>query len=149
MVIATAAVVGTVASCPPIVAAFGSSGATAAGAALIPVSGTTIGITSATTAIAAAGEGVLVGVGSIFGGSSAGIAFATLMGPIGAAVVGCNKNDDYSGSGDMYTWDCWKPVVRDISAQRSNGMTLRSLAAHPNVQSVSVNQDGIFTTFDW
>ncbi|KAK6345874.1 hypothetical protein TWF730_010217 [Orbilia blumenaviensis] len=142
--IVTGAAVGAMAGTPAIIAAFGQAGATAAATALVPATGYTMGITGTGAIVTAVGEGALVGVGSIFGGGSAGIAFATLMGPVGAAVVGCNKDDDRSGSGDMYTWDCWKPVIRDTSAERSKGMTLRCLAAHPNVQSVSVSQDGLF-----
>lgn len=92
--------------------------------------------------ILALGEGACVGVGALGGGSSAGIAFATLVGPIGWAVVGC-KNDDRNGDSG-YTWDCWKPVVRDTSTRPSGGMTLRCLAAHPNVQSMLVDQGRLF-----
>jgi hypothetical protein len=90
----------------------------------------------------ALGEGALVGVGAIGGGGSTGIALATLAGPIGCLVVGCNKNDDHNGDSG-YTWDCWKPVVRDTSTRPSYGMTLRCLAAHPNVWSMSLNQVGL------
>ncbi|KAK3363982.1 hypothetical protein B0T25DRAFT_597651 [Lasiosphaeria hispida] len=86
----------------------------------------------------AVGEGALVGMGALAGGSSTGIALATLAGPFGWLLVGCNENDhDIGGSG--YTWDCWKPVIRDASARPSRGMALRCLAAHRNVQSVSLD----------
>jgi hypothetical protein len=49
-----------------------------------------------------------------------------------------NRNGD-SGC----TWDCWKPVVRDTSTRPSDGVTLRCLAAHPNVRSVSLDQGGL------
>jgi hypothetical protein len=64
-----------------------------------------------------------------------------MAGPVGCLVVGCNKIDSDNGDSD-YTWDCWKPVVRDTSSRPSKGVTLRSLAAHPNVQSMSLGQDG-------
>jgi hypothetical protein len=103
--------------------------------------------------IAAVAEGAIVGAGVVAGGtvaagqaaagvlaagsiaeaaSAAGIAAATIAGPVGIAIVGC----------DGYTWDCWKPVVRDDSASPSRGMTLRSLKAHSNVRSVTLDLDG-------
>ena len=90
----------------------------------------------------ALGEGACVGVGALGGGGSGDIAFATLVGPIGWAIVGCNKNDDHNGDSG-YTWNCWKPVVRDKSTRPSCGMTLRCLAAHPNVRSMSLDQGGL------
>lgn len=64
--------------------------------------------------------------------SAAGIAAATIAGPVGIAVVGS----------DGYTWDCWKPVVRDDSASPSRGMTLRRLASHPNVRNITLDVGG-------
>ena len=55
----------------------------------------------------AVGEGAVVGVGAIGGGGSAGIALATLAGPIGCLVVGCNKNDDHNG--DTHTHNLLTP----------------------------------------
>ncbi|KAI1839554.1 hypothetical protein JX266_014234 [Neoarthrinium moseri] len=95
--------------------------------------------TGATTA--AVGEGALVGLGVIGSGGSgsAGIALATAAGPVGWIIVGCDKTDNQNGDSD-YTWDCWKPVVRDTSPRPSCGMSLRCLAAHPNVRSISLDQ---------
>ena len=53
-------------------------------------------------------------------------------------IAGCSLLTD-----NGYTWDCWKPVVRDTSARLSYGMTLRCLAANPNVQSMSLEQGGL------
>ena len=91
----------------------------------------------------AMGEGTMVALRTIGGGSgSAGIALATFVGPIGWAVVGCKQYYDRNGDGS-YTWDCWKPVVRNTSTRPSCGMTLRCLAAHPNVRSMSLDQGGL------
>lgn len=92
--------------------------------------------------VPALGEGALVGLGALGGGGSAGIALATLAGPLGALLVGCKKNDDENDD-NSYTWDCWKPIVRDTSSLPSNGITLRCLAAHPNVRSMSLDQGGL------
>lgn len=100
-------------------------------------------ITSLGSKVAAIGEGTVVAVGSLGGGSSAGNALATKAGPIGCGLVGCSEKED-CGSVAGYTWDCWKPIVRDPSPQPSQGITLRSLAAHPNVQSMSLDQEGLF-----
>jgi hypothetical protein len=59
-------------------------------------------------------------------------------GPIGWAVVGCNKNDDHNGDNN-YTWDCWKPVVMDDSVGLSRGITLRDLYNHPNLKQLTID----------
>lgn len=93
--------------------------------------------------VVAIGEGAVVGAGIVGGGSSsAGIALATLAGPVGCLLVGCDNNNDQSGN-TGYTWDCWKPVVRDMSTSPSCGITLRCLAAHPNIHAVSLDQGGL------
>lgn len=113
-----------------IVAGLAAAAPAALPAAAVPAAvagaGAVQGLNAGAT-IVAMGEGACYAVG------------ATVFGPIGWAVVGCNKNDDNSESG--YTWDCWKPVVRDMSARPSCGMTLRCLAAHPNVRFMSPDQD--------
>ncbi|EUC27047.1 hypothetical protein COCCADRAFT_31365 [Bipolaris zeicola 26-R-13] len=129
-------VLGAVVTCPPVVALVGQPGA----AAIIPALGASQGITSAGAAVMAVGEGAVVGAGVVGGGSgSAGIALATFVGPIGWAVVGCKENNNQHGKSG-YTWDCWKPIIRDTSTVASDGMTLRCLATHPNIQSMSFEQ---------
>lgn len=142
MVLVTGAVIGAVATCPPLVAVAGS--ATAGADLIIGAAATVEGIAGTAATTLAVGEGTVVGLGVIGSGgsSSAGIALATMVGPIGWFVVGCNKNDDHN-SNSSYTWDCWKPIVRDTSPQPSSGMTLRCLAAHSNVQSMTLDQAGI------
>lgn len=95
---------------------------------------------AATVAGAGAIEGATVGATVLAMGEGALYAVGLTAGPIGCLVVGCNKNDDSNGVRG-YTWDCWKPVVRDTSARLSYGMTLRCLAAHPNVRSMSFDRD--------
>ncbi|KAL8366835.1 hypothetical protein RB595_008712 [Gaeumannomyces hyphopodioides] len=133
-------VTGVAVAAVPLLGAVGAGTATSAavaasGAAVLEGAG--VGAT-----VVALGEGACVGVGAIGGGSSAGIAFATFLGPVAWAVVGCNKNDDQNGNSG-YTWDCWKPVVRDTSTRPSCGITLRCLAAHPNIRSMSLDQGGL------
>ncbi|KAH8582344.1 hypothetical protein B0O99DRAFT_264563, partial [Bisporella sp. PMI_857] len=138
MVLVTGAAAGAIATCPPIVALLGP-GATVAGGALVPTVAAIEGITGAGAAVLAVGEGAVVGVGVIGGGSSAaGIALATLVGPIGWAVVGCNRNNDHNGHSG-YTWDCWKPVVMDNSVGFSHGITLRDLYNHPNLKQMTID----------
>ncbi|KAH7303363.1 hypothetical protein B0I35DRAFT_446829 [Stachybotrys elegans] len=146
MVLITGAAVGAIATFPPAVALLGPAGAVAAGGAAVPAAAaaTGVGTAGAGAAVVALGEGAVVATGVIGSGGSgaAGIALATMVGPIGWAVVGCDQNDDHDGNSN-YTWDCWKPIVRDTSTQPSCGLTLRSLAAHPNVQSMTLDQTGI------
>jgi len=132
MVVIVTTILTTAPAAIPIVVALESAGVSTG----IATAGAGTGFTFAL------GEGALVGLGALGGGSSTGIALATLAGPLGAALVGCNKNEDNNGD-TSYTWDCWKPVVRDTSARPSNGMTLRCLADHSNVQSISLDQGGL------
>ncbi len=146
MVVVTGAVVGAIATFPPAVALLTQAGATAVGSAIVPTVAAAEDIAGGLGgAVLAVGEGAVVGAGVIgTGGSgSAGIALATLVGPIGWAVVGCQKNEDQHGESG-YTWDCWKPVDQDTSLRLSEAMTLRRLAAHPNVRSTSLDQGGFF-----
>lgn len=97
------------------------AGVVAGGTAAVAEAAVTTGITSA------------IAAGTIAeSASAAGIAAATIAGPVGIAIVGS----------DGYTWDCWKPVVRDDSTSPSRGMTLRRLASHPNVRFVTLDLAG-------
>ena len=142
MVLITGAVAGAIATCPPAVAILGPTGASAAGGALIPTVAAAEGVAGGLGgAVLAVGEGAVVGAGVVGGGSgSAGIALATFVGPVGWAIVGCDKVNHHNGDGG-YTWDCWKPIVREKSTRPSQGITLRDLAHHPNVQSMSFEQN--------
>ncbi|CAG2001629.1 unnamed protein product [Fusarium graminearum] len=149
MVLVTGATVGAIATNPGLIGLFGTAGANAMGAAIIPTvgaaaaaEGAAVGTGAAT--VLALGEGACVAAGTLAGGSgSAGIALATAAGPLGWAIVGCSKNNCHN-SDSSYTWDCWKPVVQDTSTQPSHGMALRDLVTHRNVQSMSLDQEGLF-----
>jgi hypothetical protein len=109
------------AAAPVLGSAGAGIGITASVNAVAALEGASVG-----TTIMAMGEGALVGAGAVGGGSSASIALATLAGPVGWAIVGCNKNNDHTCDSG-YTWDCWKPVVIDDSVGLSRGITLRDL----------------------
>lgn len=68
---------------------------------------------------------------------------ATLAGPVGWAVVRCNKKDHNGDSG--YTWDCWKPVVIDDSVGLSRGITLRDFYNYPNLKKMTVDGNDFVT----
>jgi len=138
MVTFTGAVIGAVATFPPAVALLTQAGAAGVGGLIVPAVGAAQGIANPIMAILAVGEGAFVGAGALGGGSSAGIALATLVGPIGWAVVGCNKTDNHNGESG-YTWDCWKPVVMDDSIGLSRGITLRDLCNHQNLKQMTVD----------
>ncbi|KAK6500850.1 hypothetical protein TWF506_003611 [Arthrobotrys conoides] len=132
------AVIGALTTFPPLVAALGSSGASAVTGAAVAGAGALEGLTAG-AAVSAIGEGAVVATGAVAGGSSAGIALATLAGPIGCLLVGCEE-DNESG----VTWDCWKAVVRDESVERSKGMEFRTLVGHENVKGVREVNGGRF-----
>ena len=58
-------------------------------------------------------------------------------GPIGWVVLGSSKD---SSSG-LYTFDCWKPVLHDYSAEPSNGRFLRDVVVDPRIKNVSIQVD--------
>ncbi|KJR86288.1 uncharacterized protein SPSK_02798 [Sporothrix schenckii 1099-18] len=123
------------------VVAVSGLGAPVGGAAVSAAvsAGSTVTGIPVVTSVVALGEGALVGIGSLAGGSSSGIALATLAGPVGAAVVGYAA----LGSGTVVaSWDCWKPIVRDPSTQPSRGISLGDLAAHPHVDSIVWSHGG-------
>src|SRR5438045_2920013 len=126
MVLVTGTIVGTAATNPAAVALFGPAGAKFVAGTLLPTAAATEGITSIGAAILAVGEGACIGMGALGGGSSAGVTLAMMVGPVGWAVVGYNKNG-YDTGGSSYTWDCWKPVVMDHSVEPSHGISLRDL----------------------
>ncbi|XP_014550330.1 hypothetical protein COCVIDRAFT_31902 [Bipolaris victoriae FI3] len=108
-----------------------------------PAVGTAAGpAVSATVAGVAAIEGATVGTTILAVGEGALFAVGLTAPPVGCLIVGCDKNENRNGICG-YTWDCWKPIIRDTSAEPSNGMTLRCLAAHPNVRSMSFDCDGL------
>ncbi|KAF3163285.1 hypothetical protein TWF225_001538 [Orbilia oligospora] len=139
------AIIGGIVMCPPIVAALGTSGASAVTGAALSGAAAIEGMTAG-AAVVAVGEGALVATGAAAGGSSAGIALATLAGPIGCLIVGCEDMDissveeeEEGGNNPGITWDCWKPIVHDMSVTPSEGMALRTLAVHPNVKFVNMS----------
>ncbi|KAF3211229.1 hypothetical protein TWF191_010808 [Orbilia oligospora] len=135
------AIIRGIVMCPPVVAALGTSGASAVTGAALSGAAAIEGITAG-AAVVAVGEGALVATGAAAGGSSAGIALATLAGPIGCLIVECEDMDVSSvfeeGDNLRITWDCWKPIVHDMSVMPSEGMALRTLAVHPNVKVVNM-----------
>ncbi|CAG2227439.1 TRAF2 [Mytilus edulis] len=67
---------------------------------------------------------------SIFAGTA-------LSGGIGFLVLGTStKQED-----EHITYDCWKPVVHDVSEEPSNGMYLKDLFSHQNIQKVTMATD--------
>ncbi|KAF3290939.1 hypothetical protein TWF970_000196 [Orbilia oligospora] len=139
------AIIGGIVMCPPIVAALGTSGASAVTGAALSGAAAIEGMTAG-AAVVAVGEGALVATGAAAGGSSAGIALAILAGPIGCLIVGCEdmyissveEEEDEEGDNPGITWDCWKPIVHDMSVMPSEGVALRDLAVHPNVKVVNM-----------
>lgn len=72
------------------------------------------------------------GVGSVLAGSIAAVSGTITSGPLGLLTVGTSQ------TGNQRTYDCWKPVIRDISEEPSQGMILKDLVLHPNIASVTV-----------
>ncbi|XP_052060449.1 uncharacterized protein LOC127700812 isoform X2 [Mytilus californianus] len=152
MVIATTACVVTIttggAALPMIgsIAATGVGGAAGVGAGIASAVAGAVGAAASGGAIAgatatgtAAGAGIGAAVGGTaaagVGGSSAGLAAVVAgTGGIGLLVVGTSTNQD---DGHI-TYDCWKPVLHDVSEVPSIGMYLKDLLSHANIQKVTI-----------
>ncbi|PAA90477.1 hypothetical protein BOX15_Mlig026522g1 [Macrostomum lignano] len=66
---------------------------------------------------------------------------ALMSGPLGWLLVGCSTDTAAAAAGSV-SFDCWKPLVRDLSAEPSAGRLLRDLAADPRIAEVAVRAVG-------
>ncbi len=112
---------GTIGSSLFVATVTGSNGSAASliakGALGAVVKGAIVGAAGAISSVSQSAAGFeRVASASIFAGS------------IGLAVLGA----------DDVTWDCWKPVVMDLSKAPSQGLTLRDLYNHPNIRNITV-----------
>lgn len=64
--------------------------------------------------------------GAVSGGAGSAI-LAT--GPLGWAIL---------GSSEGMTFDCWKPVLHDLSTEPSNGLLLKDVVCDPRIKDVTV-----------
>jgi hypothetical protein len=80
---------------------------------------------------------VLGGTGSVGGAATVAAANSwNLLGwTLGTALVGAHQDTPHS-----VTWGCYKPIIGDVSSEASETkpITLAALAAHPQVQKVSI-----------
>lgn len=124
-----AAVAGTVEAVGGAVAVAASTGAIAGAAGTGTVAGAGVGALVGSTAAA--------GVGGSGAGAATIVAGTALTGGIGLFVLGTStKQED-----GHITYDCWKPVVHDVSEEPSNGMYLKDLFSHENIQKVTMATD--------
>lgn len=109
-------------------AALGGAVASATSAGAITGAIVTKTVTSAVTGALVGGMSA-AGSGSVVAGSLGGAAGGILSSPLGLLCVGTSENS----GGHSATYDCWKPVVHDTSAEESEGMLLKELCHHHNV----------------
>ncbi|CAF0710044.1 unnamed protein product [Brachionus calyciflorus] len=105
----------------------GGTSATIAGAAAVSTGG------AATTAIA--------GAGAAASASLSGVALA--IGPVGLAVLGASKVNQSTN------YDCWKPILRDNSSKRTNGMLLKHVLLDKRVKEISYNNNKLLIKNVW
>jgi len=149
MVVATTAAVGAIvatggAAAPAAGAAAGvASGTTGLGMATTVGSGTAVAgsasvgaaagsIAGATATGTAAGAGVGGAVGSAAATGVSATGVGVMLGPIGWVVLGASKEET------EYTWDCWKPVLRDTSTDPSSGRFLKDVAADRRIKTCRI-----------
>lgn len=92
---------------------------------------------TATSALTGAFVGGLsaAGLGAVVAGSLSGIT-GLMSAPVGLLCVGVQEDPARQSA----TYDCWKPVIHDISEDASNGMLLRDLCSHPKIANVTISQ---------
>ena len=129
-----AATVGTGATVAASVGGAAGAGAAAGGI----VAGSTAAVAGASGAACATATGLGAGAGSAAAtavtSTSAGGAALTAgiaAGPLGWICLGATAADENS-----YSYDCWKPVLHDESAEPSTGMLIKDVLAHPHVKEV-------------
>jgi hypothetical protein len=122
---AAAGTTGSAAALAGAVAGSTSAGAIAGAGAGGTVLAAGTGAAAGATAAAGVGGSTLGGTGLVTAGISSG--------PVGWIVLGTSAKSNGNGT----TFDCWKPVLHDVSEQPSNGMLLKDLCAHPNIARVS------------
>lgn len=83
--------------------------------------------------------------GAVIGGLSAGSVGSVLAGSLAAGgVLSANPlslitvGTSVTENSNMARFDCWKPVVHEMSETPSTGLTLEELMVHPNVSAVDV-----------
>lgn len=113
-------------------------GALAASAPILGM-GAVAGVTAGAAAVTSGAASVAATAGTA---SALGAVSATLAGPIGWALLGCEPVTDAMRAG--YTWDCWKAVLRDASVEPSRGRTVSDVLHDHRVRAWHlVNQDTI------
>ncbi len=60
-------------------------------------------------------------------------AAAGLTGPVGCLVLGAAENQQIG----VATFDCWKPVLHDVSVEPSRGILLQNVVNDPRVKEVT------------
>jgi len=150
-----------------LVSSFGSAGATS-GALVGALTGLTVGgftklVSTGTASSALAGAagasasaGTILGAawcaevasavaGGVFGAASSALtvsalsAEALLSGPVGWLVLGMEKEEQALAG---YSFDCWKPVLRENSFEPSMGRFLRDVAGDARIKGVMSTYDG-------
>ena len=100
-------------------------------AAMVVVNSAVVGAAAGTTATVATATITTAG-GTTAVVTAASLAALSIL-TAGAVVVGALNNEE--------AWDCWKPVVHDTSTPPSNGISLRDLVQHPNIDIVAEYPD--------
>jgi len=71
--------------------------------------------------------GAVIG-GTTDAGSAAVVTTGVALGPV-ALGAECSPDVQYK-----YTWDCWKPVLHDISTEPSTGILLKDVVLDPRIK---------------
>ena len=55
------------------------------------------------------------------------------LGPVGWCVLGAEAPE---GHDQLFTYDCWKPVLHDTSPEPSNGKLLKDVLSDPRIENI-------------
>lgn len=119
------------------------SNAGTAGTGTAMAGGTSTGMTGGTAVVGRPTGGVpAAAIGVWSGGATLPPApTGNIFDALGGVVVGATHTPDLVTN--TYTFDCWKSVVHDTSAEPSNGMLLREVIADPRIKkAITAAADG-------
>ena len=74
---------------------------------------------------------IVSGVSAVGSTGALALSQTLLAGPLGWLVLGADQTS--------CTFDCWKPVLRELSLEPSNGKILRDVVSDPRIKDVMMN----------
>jgi hypothetical protein len=119
------------------------AGSAGAGAAAGAITGAIAGVSGSAAATGAAvGSASAAAVASSSAGAAGLTTAGIASGPVGWIILGAepHSSNQHPVAAAGATFDCWKPVVRDESAQLSNGKPLNDIFEDQRIKEIIVHE---------